>query len=124
MKGLILIILLILTAPVFTQRAVFYTPNKTIRFPKTNEGEKLKYRYLVKNMGKVPLELYGFEAECTCTEVTLPKSPIKPGEQDFIDVTFDTNGKYYFQDRIIYLSANTRKKREKLRFKVFVIPKD
>lgn len=124
MKGLTLVILLILAAPALTQRAVFYAPNKTIKFPKTREGEKLKYRYIVKNTGKAPLEFYGSEAECTCTEVTLPKSAIKPGEQDFIDVTFDTNGKYYFQDRIIYLATNTRKKREKLRFKVFVIPKD
>lgn len=107
-----------------TQRAVFYAPNKTIKFPKTREGEQLKYRYIVKNIGKAPLEFYGFEAECTCTEVTLPTNAIKPGEQDFIYVTFDTKGKYYFQDRIIYLSTNTRKKIEKLRFKVFVIPKD
>lgn len=113
-----------MTAPVLTQRAVFYAANKTIRFPKTTEGEKLKYRYVVKNTGKAPLEFYGFEAECTCTDVTLPKESIKPGDQAFINVVFDTNGKYYFQDRIIYLSTNTRKKREKLRFKVFVTPKD
>ena len=124
MKRFLVIILILITAPAFTQRAVFYAPNKTIRFPKTKEGEKLKYRYIVKNTGKSPLEFYGFEAECTCTEVTLPKNVIKPGEQDFIDVVFDTNGKYYYQDRIIYLSANTKKKREKLRFKVFVIPKE
>jgi hypothetical protein len=124
LKRFLVIFLILLTAPVFTQRAVFYASNKTIRFPKTKEGEKLKYRYIVKNTGKAPLEFYGFEAECTCTEVTIPKNAIKPGEQDFIDVVFDTNGKYYFQDRIIYLSTNTRKKREKLRFKVFVIPKD
>lgn len=124
MKGFLILLSILITAPVFTQRAVFYAPSKTVRFPKTKEGEVLKYRYIVKNIGKAPLEFYGFEAECTCTEVTLPKGSIKPGDQDFIDVVFNTNGKYYFQDRIIYLSTNTRKKREKLRFKVFVIPKD
>lgn len=124
MKRFAVIIIILITAPVFTQRAVFYAPNKTIRFPKTQEGEKLKYRYVIKNTGDAPLEFYGFEAECTCTEVNLPKNVIKPGEQDFVDVVFDTNGKYYYQDRIIYLSTNTRKKRERLRFKVFVIPKD
>jgi hypothetical protein len=124
LKRFLVIILILITAPVFAQRAVFYAPNKTIRFPKTKEGEKLKYRYIIKNTGKAPLEFYGFEAECTCTEVNLPKNAIKPGEQDFVDVVFDTNGKYYYQDRIIYLATNTRKKRERLRFKVFVIPKD
>ena len=48
---------------------------------------------------------------------------IKPGEFATIDVVFDTNGKYFFQNRLIYIQTNTRKKREVLRFKVFVEPK-
>ncbi|MFM7662547.1 MAG: DUF1573 domain-containing protein [Bacteroidota bacterium] len=124
MSRFLVIVFILLTAPVFTQRAVFYAPKKTIRFPKTTEGAKLKYRYIIKNTGKAPLEFYGFDTECTCTEVTLPQNPLKPNEQNFIDIVFDTNGKYFFQDRVIYLSTNTRKKREKLRFKVFVVPKD
>jgi hypothetical protein len=124
LKTPIVLFIILITAPVLSQRAVFFAANKSIRFPKTNEGEILKYRYYVKNIGKAPLEFYDFEAECTCTEVNLPSKPINPGEGEFIDVTFNTNGKYFFQDRVIYLATNTKRKREKLRFKVFVVPKD
>jgi hypothetical protein len=47
-----------------------------------------------------------------------------PGQQAEIVLTFDTKGKYYQQDRRIFLVTNTPKKMEELRFKVYVIPKD
>jgi hypothetical protein len=37
---------------------------------------------------------------------------------------FDTNGKYYQQDRKIILHTNTKRKLEYLRFKVFVVPNE
>jgi hypothetical protein len=123
LKGLILILIVLKTAFVFGQVAVFSAKYKTIKFPKTPEGEQLNFSYEIKNKGKAPLELYSWEAECTCTDVILPSDPILPGEFATIDVVFDTNGKYFFQNRIIYIKSNSRKKRELLRFKVFVEPK-
>ena len=84
----------------------------------------MNYRFTIKNNGDAPLTIYGFEAECTCTDVHLPNLPIQPNETAFIEVSFDTRGKYFYQDRVIYFATNTKRKREKLRFKVFVIPKD
>ncbi len=124
LKIVITAILLLITAPVHLQRAVFYAPIKVVRFPKTIEGEKLNYRFTIKNSGDVPLTIYGFEAECTCTDVILPAMPIQPNDSEYIEVSFDTRGKYFYQDRVIYFATNTKRKREKLRFKVFVIPKD
>ena len=123
MKRLILILIFLKTALVFGQVAVFSAKYKTVKFPKTKEGEQLKFSYEIKNKGKAPLEMYSWEAECTCTDVILPTELINPGEFATIDVVFDTNGKYFFQNRLIYIQTNTRKKREVLRFKVFVEPK-
>ena len=123
MKRLILILIFLKTALVFGQVAVFSAKYKTVKFPKTKEGEQLKFSYEIKNKGKAPLEMYSWEAECTCTDVILPTEAINPGEFATIDVIFDTNGKYFFQNRLIYIQTNTRKKREVLRFKVFVEPK-
>ena len=103
--------------------AVFSAKYKTVKFPKTPEGKELKFSYEIKNKGKAPLELYSSESECSCTSVSLPEQKIMPGEFGTIDVVFDTNGKYFFQNRIIYIHTNTRKKKELLRFKVFVEPK-
>ena len=66
--------------------------------------------------------MYNAEAECSCTEVFLPSGKIPPGGFGTIKVIFDTKGKYYFQNRMVYINTNSRKKREFVRFKVFVEP--
>lgn len=102
--------------------AVFSVKYKTIKFPPTKEGEILSFSYEVKNTGKIPLEIYSSETECSCTDVILPSESIPPGGFGNIKVVFDTQGKYYFQNRMIYLNTNSRKKRELVRFKVYIEP--
>ena len=109
---------------VLAQYPVFYTKYSTIKFPKTDEGVQLTYLYKITNKGDAPLEIYDFEAECSCTKVMLPEKPIEPGKTGEIVVVFDTNGKYFYQDRTIFLKTNTKRREEKLRFKVFVKPKE
>jgi len=118
------IFIFFLTAAVVAQSAVFYVQHKTVKFPRTQEGETIHQTYFVTNRGKVPLMIYSSETECTCTNVILPTGPIDPGKTAKIDVTFNTSGKYFFQDRIITLKTNTRKKKEILHLKVFIIPKE
>lgn len=110
------------TAIVIGQSAVFSVKYKTIKFPPTKEGEVLKFSYQVKNTGKAPLEIYSADTECSCTDVILPADKILPGQFGIIQVVFDTKGKYYFQNRIIYLNTNSRRRRELVRFKVFIEP--
>lgn len=122
LKVQLLLIILFKAAVVFGQSAVFSAKYKTIKFPPTPEGEVLSFSYEVKNTGKAPLEMYNAEAECSCTEVILPSGKIPPGGFGTIKVIFDTKGKYYFQNRMVYINTNSRKKREFVRFKVFVEP--
>jgi len=114
---------ILISAFCYSQKAEFFVKKKTISFPKTQEGEQLKYRYRVFNTGTEPLIISSYQTECSCTQVTLPVNAIDPGDFDFVEVRFDTNGKYYYQDRKINLFANTKKKRHYLRFKVYVAPK-
>lgn len=90
------------------------------KFPKTKEGKLLEHTFLVKNTGTIPLIISEYKVACDCTKVFLPEKPIAPGATYGIKVTFDTKGKYYFQDRIIYLTTNTKSKQAKLRIKVNV----
>lgn len=108
----------------FSQSAVFSVPYRTAKFPKTDEGRILHYSFIVTNKGKAPLVIYSSETECSCTEVILPKKPIEPGNTEKIEVFFNTNGKYFYQDRLITLKTNSRKKIERLHLKVFVVPKE
>ena len=84
----------------------------------------MHYTYFVTNKGKAPLKIFDALVECSCTSVVLPEKDILPGEKAKIEVYFDTTGKYFFQDRLIILKTNTRRKREKLRLRVFVIPNE
>jgi len=108
----------------FGQTAEFSVNKATHKFAKTLEGVVLEHFFLIENTGDVPLILSDYKVACTCTKLILPKKPILPGETYKLKLTFDTKGKYYFQDRIIYVKANTKKGTHKLRMKVNVIPKE
>lgn len=107
----------------FSQVAELSIDENLHKFPNVKEGEQLEHVYIITNTGDVPLIISDYKVSCTCTKAELPESPILPGDSYPMKVTFDTNGKYYYQDRVIYLVANTKKK-HKLRFKVNVIPKE
>lgn len=119
-----IIIIALNSALGFGQAAEFSIDKSVFKFPKTNEGKLLTHDYMVTNTGDVPLIISDYKVNCTCTKVVLPEAPIAPGQTIPLKVTFDTNGKYFFQDRIIYLRANTKKGTHKVRFKVNVIPKE
>ena len=106
----------------FGQAAEFQFKEDSHRFSDTVEGVLLEHDFVFTNTGKTPLIFSDYKVECPCTKVILPKKPIAPGETDRLKVTFDTKGKYYYQDRIIYLKANTKKGTHKIRIKVNVIP--
>ena len=120
---LITIILVINSALGFGQEAEFFVKKPIHKFPKTAEGKMLEHSFTVVNTGDSPLIISDYKVECTCTKAFLPSEPILPGKSATIKVTFDTEGKAYYQDRIIFLQTNSKKKTEKLRFKVFVEPK-
>ena len=108
----------------FGQMAEFsFLDGTTKKWDKTAEGKMLKHYFVFKNSGDAPLIIDEAQVGCPCTKVILPKKPVPPGAIDSILVTFDTNLKFYNQDRKIILKANT-KNEEKLRIKVYVIPKD
>lgn len=108
----------------FGQTAEFsFLEGTTKKWDKTPEGELLKHYFVFNNAGDAPLIIDEAKVSCPCTKVTFPKKPVPPGAKDSILVTFDTNHKFYNQDRKIILKANT-KKDEKLRIKVYVIPKE
>ena len=94
---------------------------KTHRFPKTNEGVLLEHDYTFTNTGNQPLLIEGIKVTCTCTKFTFPKTPTLPGETGVVHVTFDTNNKYSWQDRILMISSNAKNNPTSIRFKVMVV---
>lgn len=123
MRFFISVLLILNSAFGFGQTAEFSVDKAVHKFPKTQEGAVLEHVFRVKNTGDAPLIISDYKVACSCTSVDLPKAPILPGSEYQLKVRFDTNGKYYFQDRLIYLKTNTREETQQLRIKVNVVPK-
>ncbi len=123
MRFLFLVFICLNSAFGFTQSAEFFVKRPLIKFPKAKEGVVIEHVFTVTNRGELPLMISDYEVECSCTKAFFSKDSILPGEKTTIKITFDTEGKSYYQDRTILLKTNTKRKTEKLRFKVFVEPK-
>lgn len=119
-----IIIIALSSAFGFGQTADLSIDKSVHKFPKTYEGTALEHTYVITNNGDAPLEITDYKVSCPCTKAQLPEGLIQPGDTFNLKVTFDTEGKYYFQDRTIYLKTNTKKELHKLRFKVHVIPRN
>ena len=124
MKVYVSILFFLINTIVLAQSAEISVDKNTVKFDKTIEGELLEHYYVITNIGTAPLIISDYKVACPCTKLSLPKAPILPGDSFKLKLTFDTNGKYYQQDRAIYLQTNTAKGTYKLRMKVNVIPKE
>lgn len=123
MKTILSFTFLFVSTIMFSQSAEISVDKALIKFDKTIEGKMLKHNYIITNTGNAPLIISDYKVACPCTKLDLPKNPILPGETFALKLSFDTKGKYYQQDRAIYLQTNTKKGTYKLRMKVTVIPK-
>ena len=124
MKYIFTFIVLLNSALGFNQEAVFFVQKPTVKFSKSNEGDTLSHYFVFQNKGTKPLKIERYEVECDCTALEFPTYEIQPGAIDSVKLTFDTNGKYFFQDRTVIVYSNSKKKKTTLRFKVNVIPKE
>lgn len=76
-------------------------------FGKIMVGDNVTYDFKFRNTGKSPLIITDGFASCGCTKPDWPKTPVKPGENGIIHVTFNSTGKKGLQDKLITITANT-----------------
>jgi hypothetical protein len=120
---IVLNIIFLNSALVSGQVAEFSCKKSVFKFEKVVAGEVVTHDFEFVNTGDAPLIITDYAVACKCTKVIFPKEPIPPGGKGIVTVTFDTEGKYLYQDRTITLLVNTKKKIAKLRFKIYVEPK-
>ncbi len=120
MKIILALILLITAFPSYGQAVFSFLEKTTFKFPDTKQGQQLSHTFKFKNTGNAPLIISSYKVACSCTKAIYTKAPILPNQQSQITITFDTNGKYGYQDRIIYIYSNAKKSPIKLRIKVYV----
>lgn len=62
-------------------------------FNKVTSGMQLKHRYKFKNVGTGDLLIRNCQAACGCTTPGWTKDVIKPGEEGYVDATFNSTGR-------------------------------
>jgi len=86
---------------------VFEFEKDNHEFGEIMQGEKVTYAFKFKNSGKAPLVISNASATCGCTVPEYTKTPVKPGDEGFITVTFDSEGKSGMTSKTVTLIANT-----------------
>lgn len=89
-------------------------------FGKMLQGEKVSYTYKFKNEGNAPLLITTVEKTCGCTNITFPKTPMKPGESGTISIIYDSDGHKGIQNKSVVVKANTNPAQTVLRFRASV----
>lgn len=91
-------------------------------FGKRVQDEVVKYSFRFKNTGKSDLKIARISTSCGCTVGKYPHESVKPGEEDSIEVIFNSAYKMGYQNKSIILPANTKPERTVLRIKASVVP--
>jgi len=71
------------------------------------EGDHAEYSFKFKNTGDGDLLIANATASCGCTVPDYPKGIIKPGEEGFVKVKFDSKGKVGVFEKTVTLTCNT-----------------
>lgn len=90
-------------------------------FGRVYQGEKISYSFKFRNTGKLDLLIYEVKASCGCTVPEYPKKPVKAGEEAFIQVTFNTEGKSGLQTKSLTIVSNTNPNTKILTIKADII---
>ncbi|NQY10691.1 MAG: DUF1573 domain-containing protein [Flavobacteriales bacterium] len=122
MKILVLFFLLV-SSIAFAQEgsAEIKFEGKVVKLGKVKQNLLLEFTYYFQNTGTVPLIINNADVTCGCTNPKWPTYPVLPSAKDSITVTFDTKGKYGYQNRDIEIISNAKKASVFISFKCNVL---
>lgn len=75
-------------------------------FGTVTEGVAVEHKFRFKNTGEHPLHITKVKPSCGCTTPKFSEEPILPGEEGFIDVSFDSQGRPGVQSKTITVTGN------------------
>ena len=92
-------------------------------FESVVQGDTVDYVFEFTYKGDRPLVISNVLTSCGCTASEWPRSHISPGSKGIIKVTFNSNGKFGHQRKIITVLSNASNNRIELIIEAFVLPK-
>jgi hypothetical protein len=105
-------------------------PNTTVewyeenhKFDEIKQGDVVSHTFKFKNTGSEPLHLTRVKASCGCTTPKWSQEPVQPGNEGFVEVSFNSAGKLGHQTKTVTLWLNSMPVTKVLRFEVDILPK-
>ncbi|EKB50568.1 DUF1573 domain-containing protein [Cecembia lonarensis] len=92
-------------------------------FGTIDEGKVIEHVFKFTNEGEAPLVISNITASCGCTSPDWSKAPVKPGEEGFVKVVFNSTAKPGTQAPTVTIQANTSPNVTRLRMKGNVTPR-
>ncbi|TVP50953.1 MAG: DUF1573 domain-containing protein [Mongoliibacter sp.] len=92
-------------------------------FGTIDEGKVIEHIFKFTNEGQAPLVISNITASCGCTSPDWTKTPIKPGDEGFVKVVFNSTAKPGTQAPTVTIQANTNPNVTRLRMKGNVTPR-
>ncbi len=90
-------------------------------FGKITQGEIVSHAFTFKNIGKSNLIISGANGSCGCTVPQWPKEPIKAGEENKINVVFNSEGKKGLMEKTVTIVTNCEPATRVIKIKTEVI---
>ena len=75
-------------------------------FGRIVEGEIVEFDFDFENVGKKDILISEAKASCGCTVPAYPEAPLKSGMKDKIKVTFNSQGKKGYNEKLIIVTTN------------------
>lgn len=72
------------------------------------EGEKPVFQFKFKNVGKEPIIIKDVKPSCGCTIPDWEKDPIMPGEESFIEATYNSENRMGRFNKAIRIISNAK----------------
>ncbi|MFC0263080.1 DUF1573 domain-containing protein [Fontibacter flavus] len=92
-------------------------------FGTIDEGKVVEHVFKFTNDGEAPLVISNITASCGCTSPDWSKAPIKPGDEGYVKVVFNSTAKPGTQAPTVTIQANTSPNVTRLRMKGNVTPR-
>lgn len=90
-------------------------------FGRLKAGENISYSFKFTNTGNADLVITACDASCGCTVPDYPREAIRPGQSNYVTVSFRSAGMAGMQYKEVTVSTNGQPSRTKLKIQAQVV---
>ncbi len=102
-------------------KPIIFVKDTLVDFKTVKQGESATGQIVVSNKGERDLRISNVRGSCGLIVLNFPRSEVKPGESNIINIRYDTSRLGVFK-RVLVIHSNSEKNSLKIKVKGEVIP--